>query len=433
MRLNFFRSRSDLSVNKVSEADSYSIDVHTSSRQRRQRSSTEPCHVRKSRPNTLDHVMDLFQEHPHQSLQTHKPKETSEQEFHLPDTPISRRASSVQIFPRSGPNTHFLSKSKRSVASWISRTQSDNTQSNYHKHHYKDQTTPDTIYSDSSDSNLLSRPGEPPAEWTCHSSDWKTSQQSEPNIRCISVTHSPHAPSISPVQKERTKLTPAQKQRRKTTVFETTLLVAPDFIEEEPDNIEDDWTCCEPLSDTTDITAMLEIMERETQRLRQCVNNERDQYFICLQDKNDTMDCLRMAQQEIKCLKRKISIGKIVGFTDISNEALEFARDHMHHKRRHSITMPLIYPQPTDIIQANIGSIYFKEPLNPYTNHMPVERKIHILLEEINAMQTDEINMEKKYQYLTTKKQQLEYQLRQQDDTINQLRQELEIAKLAIS
>ncbi|KAL0073228.1 hypothetical protein F4703DRAFT_1898961 [Phycomyces blakesleeanus] len=527
MRLNFFRSKSDLSVNQVvvEPTNGCPTDaVPTASRQRRQRSSTEPCHTRRSRSNTLDNLMDIFQEtspststpqnidysldhslnqsfnSPSEYYNHQQPQQQSQQqsqqeqliENHISFPSVASRANSAQIYPKSTLNTRFLSKSKRSVASWISKTHNDNstTWPNYQQKpqsRYQN-STPDNIVvqSDSSHTTLQIGSCEPPtALFGCYSPDGKTrhhqqhqaqhkaQQQNESNIRCLSVAHDSFVPSaLLTSQKERPKLTPAQKQRRKTTVFETTLLVAPDFIEEEPDNMDDnidggnsnnneddddEWTCCEPstTANSAKISDMLELMERETQRLRQCVNKERDQYFMCLQDKQDTLDCLRMAEQEIKCLKRKISIGKFIGFTgtfgrhqqlltnkDQNNYDYEYEYEHHPilqqkklYKRRHSVAH-LSYDSPVHHHTQfdNEEYIYPTDPLpNLHTNPMPIERKIHILLEEIDAMQTDEVNMEKKYQRLTNKKHQLEYQVKQQDDTINQLRHELEIARLNFS
>ncbi|KAI7867511.1 hypothetical protein BDF14DRAFT_1956890, partial [Spinellus fusiger] len=273
MRIHFFRSRSENVSDKTVKpnplfASSGTFLTSQPLKQRRQRSSTEPHYGSRDRSSTMVHVMDLFEDASsavcsssslasslsslssggigstaHTSLQKTSPN--------LLLSP-TKRANSVQPLRSISSTTqsHCLySKPKPSLTSWVSNSQSiDSLQWSLYshktdRHDRSDESAPESMDSDSSSP-------ETPATlcnstWPCYDTpQWTGDRKSEPEFCASPIsTYSLPTPRDPPCMalstrslqclKERTKLTPTQQQRRKTTVFETTFLGSPDFIAED--------------------------------------------------------------------------------------------------------------------------------------------------------------------------------------------------------
>ncbi|KAI7867512.1 hypothetical protein BDF14DRAFT_1801792 [Spinellus fusiger] len=72
------------------------------------------------------------------------------------------------------------------------------------------------------------------------------------------------------------------------------------------------------------------------------------------------------------------------------------------------------------------------QPL-PREPHGSIERKIQILLVEIEAMQSEENQLQSKYECLENSYHNLVYQLKEREETIRQLRHDLQVSKMTLS
>ncbi|KAI9250569.1 hypothetical protein BDA99DRAFT_522852 [Phascolomyces articulosus] len=166
---------------------------------------------------------------------------------------------------------------------------------------------------------------------------------------------------------------------------------------------------------------MFELANEENIRLRNQLQAERNEYHESIKHKTEALTFVRRENKYLRSALSRIQM--------LSNTNAAYNQEKRRRQSTGEITM-LFPPRDTN-------SSSYEEPSMTLSNRafhgsvaLSYERKIKILLDEIEGMQADEEIMYMKRNKLVTKNAMLEQQLLSREESVKQLEHDLRIMQL---